>query len=315
MGDRLREYLASSVLAKTGNSWVRLADQKLKIIQSLKIGGKTSKSLVAVLGERNVKVGEFGHIFIRNPPEGFPRAVENAKVEKPKVEKPKIEKAKVEKVKVEKAKVERKGMNEIVADLNEIESQSRPEGGKLLDLLPMDSDLLDSEKDDRENISTNILKNLNYPLSSSSLEKREGSCSSSDQRKSDRDLLKKLFRLDEFQWTKSSLPSWGLLARSDISNFPNYGLLGCLTSSPPSPFICGDFVNPVYLNTHHPFCYVSMGVQGSGKSHSVATVIENCLLSNHGIHKSDRDLRTIIFHFDQTPTNFCEVFSSINHFL
>ena len=94
--------------------------------------------LVAVLGESNVKVREYGRIFIRNPPGGFPRAVEKAKVEK--------------------AKVERKGMNEIVAYLNEIESQSRPEGGKLLDLLPMDSDLLDSEEDDRENISTNIFE-------------------------------------------------------------------------------------------------------------------------------------------------------------
>ena len=52
-------------------------------------------------------------------------------------------------------------------------------------------------------------------------------------------------------------------------NIPEYGLLGRLrTSQKPS----------VYLNTYDPFCFVTLGVQGSGKSHSLSVVLENCVL-------------------------------------
>jgi hypothetical protein len=34
----------------------------------------------------------------------------------------------------------------------------------------------------------------------------------------------------------------------------------------------------VHLNTHEPFCLVAVGVQGGGKSHSLACVLEACLL-------------------------------------
>ena len=35
---------------------------------------------------------------------------------------------------------------------------------------------------------------------------------------------------------------------------------------------------PVFLNTHEPFCMVAVGVQGGGKSHTLASVLEGCLI-------------------------------------
>jgi hypothetical protein len=35
---------------------------------------------------------------------------------------------------------------------------------------------------------------------------------------------------------------------------------------------------PVYLNTHEPFCLAAVGVQGAGKSHTLACILESCLL-------------------------------------
>jgi hypothetical protein len=62
-------------------------------------------------------------------------------------------------------------------------------------------------------------------------------------------------------------------------NAPEYGLLGKLqTRQKPS----------VYLNTYNPFCFVSLGVQGSGKSHSLSVVLENCVLRVGIVNSSDR---------------------------
>ncbi|KAI8897825.1 hypothetical protein BC833DRAFT_592184 [Globomyces pollinis-pini] len=62
----------------------------------------------------------------------------------------------------------------------------------------------------------------------------------------------------------------------------------------------------IYMNTAAPFCLVAVGVQGAGKSHSVATIIENCMLSvpNH-IHRQ-QPTSTLVFHYDQDLANMCE---------
>lgn len=62
----------------------------------------------------------------------------------------------------------------------------------------------------------------------------------------------------------------------------------------------------IYLNTQAPFCLVALGVQGAGKSHSVATVIENGSLQSEHYIRSDRPTSTIVFHYDQSEYNFCE---------
>ena len=93
----------------------------------------------------------------------------------------------------------------------------------------------------------------------------------------------------------SHLPSTNLVGEGDLPCLSNYGFLGRTTS--------GD---SIYLNTQAPFCLVALGVQGAGKSHSVATVIENCMLRSDDYIRSDRPTSTIVFHYDQSEYNFCE---------
>jgi hypothetical protein len=62
----------------------------------------------------------------------------------------------------------------------------------------------------------------------------------------------------------------------------------------------------IYLNTGAPFCLISVGVQGAGKSHSVATIIENCMLNVPNYMHNQGRLATLVFHYDQDMANMCE---------
>jgi len=75
------------------------------------------------------------------------------------------------------------------------------------------------------------------------------------------------------------------------------GHFGTLPKSPgyASP-VDGDYVS---LNTSLPFCLLTVGLQGAGKSHSLAVTMENCLAHTPPVP-------TIIFHFDKDETNVCE---------
>lgn len=44
-----------------------------------------------------------------------------------------------------------------------------------------------------------------------------------------------------------------------------------------------------------------------GKSHTVSTILENCLLEYEPHTKASPPLKPIIFHYDQAPSNLCEV--------
>ena len=72
--------------------------------------------------------------------------------------------------------------------------------------------------------------------------------------------------------------------------------------SPPSPVA-------VALNVHEPFCLVTTGVQGSGKSHTVGTIVESCVLDM----KPHLNLRTpmsaLVLHYDQAVDLPCECVS------
>ncbi len=94
-------------------------------------------------------------------------------------------------------------------------------------------------------------------------------------------------------------------------NTPEYGLLGRLhTSSRPS----------VFLNTYDPFCFVTLGVQGSGKSHSLSVILENCVLRVSDQMKSTTDdalrlrrpMSSLVFHYDQNQRNACEAIGIVN---
>ena len=67
----------------------------------------------------------------------------------------------------------------------------------------------------------------------------------------------------------------------------------------------------IYLNVHSPFCAVITGVQGSGKSHTMAVMLENCLLAcplppASPLVQLRKPLSALVLHYDRVDTNICE---------
>ena len=72
-----------------------------------------------------------------------------------------------------------------------------------------------------------------------------------------------------------------------------------------------DTAEPLYLNTHEPFCLCTVGVQGSGKSHTMGVVLESCLLpcdrpTDQPLVRLQRPMTALVLHFDQNVTSICE---------
>ena len=72
-----------------------------------------------------------------------------------------------------------------------------------------------------------------------------------------------------------------------------------------------DTVEPLYLNTHEPFCLCTIGVQGSGKSHTMGVVLESCLLpcdrpTDQPLVRLQRPMTALVLHYDQNVTSICE---------
>ena len=65
----------------------------------------------------------------------------------------------------------------------------------------------------------------------------------------------------------------------------------------------------VALNIHEPFCLVTMGVQGAGKSHTVATVVESCLVPAKPLVHLRTPMSALVFHYDDMVANPCECVS------
>ena len=65
---------------------------------------------------------------------------------------------------------------------------------------------------------------------------------------------------------------------------------------------------PIYINTHEPFCFAAVGVQGAGKSHTLACMLENCLLSFpvEKVTRLNKPMTTLVLHYDQNTTSVCE---------
>jgi predicted SprT family Zn-dependent metalloprotease len=65
----------------------------------------------------------------------------------------------------------------------------------------------------------------------------------------------------------------------------------------------------VFLNTHEPFCLVTVGVQGGGKSHTLATVLEGCLIPfpEHSLCRLEEPMTTLVLHYDDCSSTRCEV--------
>ncbi|KAI8585430.1 hypothetical protein BDZ88DRAFT_491974, partial [Geranomyces variabilis] len=101
-----------------------------------------------------------------------------------------------------------------------------------------------------------------------------------------------------------------LLGNDDLVRVPQHGVLGSLVVD--SEYddenypVIGEKKHDIYLNTHSPFCLIAVGVQGAGKSHSLASVIENCMLNAKPCIEAQKPATALIFYYDQDPENFCE---------
>jgi hypothetical protein len=107
-----------------------------------------------------------------------------------------------------------------------------------------------------------------------------------------------------------------LVDRSGAAHLKECALLGVLSGHlPPPPPASSAIAEPlppsVFLNTHQPFCLVTVGVQGGGKSHTLACVLESVLLqapstAEEGIIKLTAPQNALVLHYDQNVTSVCE---------
>jgi hypothetical protein len=67
----------------------------------------------------------------------------------------------------------------------------------------------------------------------------------------------------------------------------------------------------VALNVHEPFCLITVGVQGSGKSHTIGTVVESCTIPAPPCVKLHTAMPALILHYDQAVGNPCECTSLV----
>ncbi|KAH9436823.1 hypothetical protein MCOR02_000486 [Pyricularia oryzae] len=85
------------------------------------------------------------------------------------------------------------------------------------------------------------------------------------------------------------------LAPSNSSPFPQYGLLGGVTSGANGDEAPAD--PRVFYNIAAPSSVFICGSQGSGKSHSLSCLLENCLISSRA-NVLPRPLTGVVFHYD-----------------
>ena len=96
----------------------------------------------------------------------------------------------------------------------------------------------------------------------------------------------------------------GVCARVKVGKHPETGAIMAVTME-------NIDNSSVYLNVHSPFCAVITGVQGSGKSHTMAVILENCLLPCNlppgaPLTKLQQPLSALVLHYDRVDTNICE---------
>lgn len=62
----------------------------------------------------------------------------------------------------------------------------------------------------------------------------------------------------------------------------------------------------VHINTHEPFCLVAVGVQGSGKSHTLGSILESCMVPFSSIVRLKEPMTTLVLHYDNNAESSCE---------
>jgi hypothetical protein len=81
-----------------------------------------------------------------------------------------------------------------------------------------------------------------------------------------------------------------------------YALVGCELSEADAPGL-----QLVLLNTNSPWSVFICGSQGSGKSHALSCILENCMSKNDRIGKNPHPLAGLVFHYDRSQgSGVCE---------
>ena len=85
----------------------------------------------------------------------------------------------------------------------------------------------------------------------------------------------------------------------EVDAFAQYSLLGFRRN----PTLIADVDEPIFLNTNTPWSAFICGSQGSGKSHTLSCMLENCLYQSPRIGKLQRPLAGVVFHYDTYSGN------------
>ena len=112
----------------------------------------------------------------------------------------------------------------------------------------------------------------------------------------------------ELESTKAPLFSTDVALHLGRIPSKQYGLLGEEISEPVIDLLTYEVQekqpNLIYANHSEPWSAFICGVQGSGKSHSLATLVENCLLTDHQIGSVPNPLTAMAFHFDPYSSSY-----------
>jgi hypothetical protein len=97
----------------------------------------------------------------------------------------------------------------------------------------------------------------------------------------------------------------GMADFSHSRSFSEAALLGRFLDGPNSDVLTD---RAAFLNTHEPFCFATVGVQGAGKSHTLACVIEACLIPfpDLDVVRLQAPMSAVVFHYDQSVNSVCE---------
>lgn len=97
-----------------------------------------------------------------------------------------------------------------------------------------------------------------------------------------------------------------LVDGSSAANLYECALLGTISMEDSSGSDRDD--QEVYLNTHEPFCFATVGVQGAGKSHTLACILESCMIPvpEDNVIRLQNPMSALVLHYDQSVTSVCE---------
>ncbi len=88
--------------------------------------------------------------------------------------------------------------------------------------------------------------------------------------------------------------------------FPSYALLGHILKDSSGRTVAHSDIDFVLLNTNHPWSAFLCGLQGSGKSHTMSCMLENCLYPSEEIGKLPQPLAGLVFNWDNQAGNICQ---------